>query len=83
MLVRHLRRAITAAFSKEKIDQTTLNQPPPAGPPQPPADEYLVFPTKVPIFPYYFYITRINKRLFSYLQKNNVRYVAACVLKPG
>jgi len=37
MLVRHLRRAITAAFSKEKVDQTILNQPS-AGHPQPSAE---------------------------------------------
>ena len=46
-------------------------------------DEYLVFPTKFPIFPYYFYMTKINQYLYKHIQNNNIKYVVAFPLQPG
>ena len=44
---------------------------------------YLLFPTSLPISPYYFYSTKINKQLYEYLQKHKIRYVAAFPVRPG
>ena len=46
-------------------------------------DEYLTFPTKFPIFPYYVYMTKINRYLYNYIARNNIKYVVAFALKPG
>ena len=43
----------------------------------------MVLPTKFPIFPYYVYTTRINKHMYEYITKNNIRYVSAFPLRPG
>lgn len=72
MLYRNLRRAC-CHFSKEK------ETPKPAAVPE----EYLVFPTKRFIFPYYIYTTRINKHLYNYINRNNINYTVALAVQPG
>lgn len=75
MFLRSLKR-VFCQFSKEK---EALKSPiVPASP-----DEYLVFPTKFPIFPYYVYMTKINRYLYNYIAKNNIKYVVAFALQPG
>jgi hypothetical protein len=63
--------------SKDAADPAV---PPPS---QPKHIEYLLFPTAFPVSPYYFYSTRINKHLYEFIQKNNIRYVAALPIRPG
>ena len=74
MLLRNLRRAILQ-FSKEKETPKTAVASNP--------EEYLVFPTKFPIFPYYVYMTKINRYLYSYINRNNIKYGVAFALQPG
>lgn len=45
--------------------------------------KYLVFPTKMPIFPHYTYFTRINQALYDMIKQNNLKYVVALPLKEG
>lgn len=45
--------------------------------------EYLLFPTNLPIPPYYFYSTKINQHLYEYLTHHKIRNVAAFPIRPG
>ena len=46
-------------------------------------EEYLVFPTKFPIFPYYVYTTKLNKHYYDYINKNKIKYCATFPIQPG
>ena len=75
MLLRHLRR-VAMRFSREKDEEKIATS-------HTNAEEYLLFPTKFPIFPYYFYMTKINKYLYEYINHNRIKYVSAFPLRPG
>ena len=45
--------------------------------------KYVVFPTKMPIFPHYTYYTRITQALQDMLKQNNCKYVVALPLREG
>ena len=48
-----------------------------------PKIEYLLFPTNLPIPPYYFYSTKISQHLYDYLMHHKIRNVAAFPIRPG
>lgn len=46
-------------------------------------EQYLVIPTKIPIFPYYVYSAQLNKHLYEYITRNQIKYCAAFQIQPG